>query len=113
MALSITAGMIVPAFTSYGDTGMRTVARRYSGGRPSAFVSARGEPEASEPDAVLDVARACARPAGMTIPAGAAAAASGFARRGAAWPAGPRSKTATLIGAVIAARRARRWCWAS
>src|SRR2546427_10052740 len=36
MAPSMTAGMIVPAFTSYGDTGPRTEARRYSGGKPPA-----------------------------------------------------------------------------
>src|SRR2546428_5631377 len=113
MALSITAGMIVPAFTSYGDTGMRTEARRYSGGRPFAFVSTRGAPGASEPDAVLDMPRACTRSAGITIPAGAAAAASGLARRRAAWPARPRSKAAPLIGALIAARRIRRSRWAS
>jgi len=39
MAPSITAGMIVPAFTSYGDTGIRSEARRYSGGKP--FVRVR------------------------------------------------------------------------
>jgi hypothetical protein len=33
MVVSITAGMIVPAFTSYEETGLHTVARRYSGGR--------------------------------------------------------------------------------
>src|SRR5207244_13342779 len=103
MAPSITAGMIVPAFTSYGDTGTRTEARRYSGGRLFAFVSTRGAPGASEPDTLLDVLCACARSAGITIPTGAAAA-SGPARRRAAWAAGPRSKAATPIGALIAAR---------
>src|SRR5438309_1942589 len=101
MAPSITAGTIVPAFTSYGDTGMRREARRYSGGRLSTFVPTRGSPGASEPDAALDVRWAGARSAGVTIPAGAAVAASGLARRRAAWPAGPRSKAATLIGALI------------
>src|SRR5438094_2047549 len=110
MAPSITAGMIVPALTSYGDTGARTEARRYSGGRLFAFVSTRAAPGASEPDALLDVLCACARSAGMTIPAGAAATASRPGRRRVAWPAGPRSKAATTIGALIAARRARRCC---
>src|SRR5438034_8295643 len=107
MAPSITAGMIVPAFTSYGDTGTRTEARRYSGGRLFAFVSTRDAPGASEPDALLDILCACARSAGMTIPAGAAAADSRPARRPAAWSAGPRSKADTPIGALIAARRTR------
>jgi type F conjugative transfer system protein TrbI len=31
--MSITTGMIVRALASYGDTGLRTEARRYSGGR--------------------------------------------------------------------------------
>src|SRR2546430_1266454 len=61
MAPSITAGMIVPAFTSYGDTGMRTEARRYSGGRSLGFVSTRRAPRASQPDAALRTARARAR----------------------------------------------------
>src|SRR5881409_130360 len=113
MAPSLTAGTIVPAFTSYGDTGMRTEARRYSGERLSAFVPTHGAPGVSEPGAALDVLCARARAAGTTIPAGAAAAASGLARRRAAWPAGPRSKAATLIGALIAARRIRRSRWAS
>src|SRR5438445_10164068 len=98
MAPSITAGMIVPAFTSYGDTGTRTEARRYSGGRPFAFVSTRGAPGASEPDALLDVLCACARSAGMTIPADVTATASRPARRRAGWSAGPRSKADTPIG---------------
>ena len=38
MAPSITAGMTVPAFTSYGDAGVRSEARRYSGGKPFARV---------------------------------------------------------------------------
>src|SRR2546426_819726 len=105
MAPSITAGMIVPAFTSYGDTGTRTEARRYSGGRVFAFVSTRAAPGVSEPDALLDVLCACARSAGMTIPAGAAGTASRPARRRTAWSAGPRSKAVTPLGALIAARR--------
>src|SRR3989441_6023180 len=105
--------MIVPAFTSYGDTGTRTEARRYSGGRLFAFVSTRSAPGASEPDALLDVLCACARSAGMTIPAGVAATAWRPGRRRAAWSTGPRSKAATPIGALIAARRARTWCASS
>src|SRR2546425_6502167 len=99
MAPSITAGMIVPAFTSYGDTGMRTEAGRYSGGRSLGFVSTRRAPRPSEPDAVLDMSLSRVRSAGMTMPAGAAAGASGVACLRAAWPAVPRSKAATLIGA--------------
>src|SRR2546425_2952958 len=105
--------MIVPAFTSYGDTGTRIEARRYSGGRLFAFVSTRSAPGASAPDALLDVLCACVRSAGMTIPAGAAATTSRPARPRAAWSTGPRSKAATPIGALIAARKARRCCASS
>src|SRR5438132_11210031 len=76
----MTAGMIVPAFTSYGDTGPRTEARRYSGGRPPAVWTAPG------------VLGTRPRSAGLF---------------GAAVSTLPRSKAATPIGALIALRRTR------
>src|SRR5438309_1889460 len=85
----MTAGMIVPAFTSYRDTGPRTEARRYSGGRPPAAGTAPG------------VLGTRPRAAGLV---GAAASAP---ERRAAVSTQPRSKAATPIGALIALRKTR------
>src|SRR5207237_10097357 len=84
----MTAGMIVPAFSSYGDTGPRTEARRYSGGRAADWTAP-------------GVVGARPRSAGLV-----GAADSAPARR-AAGPAAPRSKAANPIGAAIALRRTR------